>query len=754
MVPLPRSAGTSAPSPEFEAELQKRQKALADGLAAQRDEAARRVRALLPEYLDAQRHLERYPVEGFDVVLSKGDLIPASLRRWATYLADLADASASQDPVFAPWFAFAALNDEEFTEHATEASRRIASTEATLNPRIRQAFSDPPASPREVADRYGQVFAEIDRQWREACEAAKREGRSLPTSLADSADEELRQILYGPHSPCIVPDEPMVNIEFYFDSKVVVDLWKLQGEVDRWLLQSPESSPQAVILTDRDRPDRPRIFRRGNAANLGDEVPRQFPQILAGNDRRPFSNGSGRLELAQSIIAPSNPLTVRVWVNRVWQQHFGEGLVRTPSDFGLRAEPPSHPELLDWLASTFVEHGWSTKDLHRLIMLSEVYRQSSFGPSDPAQLNQAQQVDLENRLLWRMNSHRLGFEEMRDSLLAASGELDLTMRGKPVENFPEGSSGLRRSVYGLVDRQFLPGVLRVFDFANPDLHAPQRSETTVPQQALFALNHPFVANRTRSLAQRISIGSSETAADDRVRRLFATVFQREPTPKERDAAATFTVSAKAEKAAPPVPPGATAWSYGFGEPDDATGKLKSFQPMPHFTGSAWQGGAQWPDTSLGWVQLTAQGGHPGNDLSHAAVRRWTAPRDMTVSVHSVAVHEPAAGDGIRCRILSSRAGELASIALHNDKQHLDVDSIQLHAGDTLDFVVDLNANLNSDQFLWSPRLEVIDRRDGQNSAANEWNAERDFVGPRDTFLDPWEQLAQVLLLSNEFLFVD
>ncbi len=609
VVPIPRNDRAPSPTPEFVAELDKREHTLAEALTRHRDEAARRVREHLADYLHAQHELERYPAEGFDVVLSKDDLIPASLRRWSAFLAD---AAKRQDPVFLPWVAFAKLEDEEFPAGAIEVTRRLASADMSLhvNPRIREAFIEPPASARDVADRYGHVFSEIDQQWQALQEAAARDQVPLPQSLPEPADEQLRQVLYGPQAPCIVPDEPIVNIEFFFDSQAVVELWRLQGEVDRWLLQAPESMPHAVILADRGEPVIPRIFRRGNAASLGKEVPRRFVSIIAGDESPPFSHGSGRLELAEAIIAPDNPLTARVWVNRVWRHHFGEGLVRTPSDFGVRAEAPTHPELLDWLATDFIANGWSTKALHRQIMLSEVYRQSSIGPADLAQRRRAEQIDFENKLLWRMNLRRLSFEEIRDSLLAASGELDRTMRGKPAETLSAATYGLRRSLYGVVDRQFLPGVLRVFDFANPDLHSPQRSETTVPQQALFALNHPFVASRARTLAQRIADEPKSSPPDAQLIRLFREVFQREPTRPQRDAALAFLASAAAEPSQPSVPAGAAAWSYGYGESGRrAPGVSKSFHPLPHFTGAAWQGGPQWPDASLGWVQLTAKGGH-------------------------------------------------------------------------------------------------------------------------------------------------
>jgi hypothetical protein len=167
-----------------------------------------------------------------------------------------------------------------------------------------------------------------------------------------------------------------------------------------------------VILRDREHLVDPRVFVRGNPANPGDEVPRRFLEVLAGTDRKPFAEGSGRLELARAIARADNPLTARVWVNRVWMHHFGTGLVATPSDFGLRAEPPSHPELLDWLAAEFMANGWSLKQFHRQVMTSTVYRQSSRRrPEQDA-------IDSDNQLLARMPVRRLEAEILRDHVLA------------------------------------------------------------------------------------------------------------------------------------------------------------------------------------------------------------------------------------------------------------------------------------------------------------------------------------------------
>jgi hypothetical protein len=234
------------------------------------------------------------------------------------------------------------------------------------------------------------------------------------------------------------------------------------------------------------------------------------------------------LELANAIASPENPLTARVIVNRVWMYHFGEPLVATPSDFGKRSSPPSHPELLDHLASRFVREGWSLKKLQRLIMASHAYQQAS--SVDAAVWGYSQRIDPDNRLLWRMNRQRLDFESMRDTLLAVSGRLEHRSGGRPVDIAADPSSSCR-TIYGLVDRQSLPGVFRAFDFASPDQSSERRPRTMVPQQALFALNSPFVIEQARSLTARPEIAAVEEPGQ-KISAIYRAVFAREPSPDE------------------------------------------------------------------------------------------------------------------------------------------------------------------------------------------------------------------------------
>jgi hypothetical protein len=393
---------------------------------------------------------------------------------------------------------------------------------------------------------------------------------------------------------------------------------------------------------------------------------------------------------------------------------------------------------LDWLAVWFMDEGWSVKKLHRLLMLSAVYQQGSDRLST--------ERDPENKWLSRMSPRRLDFEAMRDAMLLATGDLDATMGGKGIDLFKKPFSG-RRTVYGFIDRQFVPGVLRVFDFANPDLHIPQRPDTTVPQQALFFMNSPFVVERARTLAR----SGSPIKPEERIQRLYRALYQRDPTREQVKAGLEFVrTTPPAQPPAPPKPI-VSPWQYGWGEYDSSSARTKQFQSLPHFTGEAWQGGANWPDAKLGWVQLTAEGGHSGNDLAHAAIRRWTAPRDAIVTITGTLRHEHKEGDGIRGRVVSSRGGSLGEWTVHNNKAEIKLEKVEVKKGDTLDFIVDFRDGLNSDMFKWAPVIKVAE------AEPSEWSAKKDFAGPPPPApqpLDAWEQYAQVLLLSNEFLFVD
>jgi hypothetical protein len=360
----------------------------------------------------------------------------------------------------------------------------------------------------------------------------------------------LQQFLQAKENPL---DAPVADFDKFMGRDDRNKLVALQKKVEEWKISSPEAPARAHSLVDASKPTDPVVFIRGDLGNRGAAVPRQFLEIVAGADRKPFSKGSGRLEMARAIANTNNPLTARVLVNRVWLHHFGQGLVRTPSDFGVRSDPPSHPGLLDHLARRFVAEGWSLKKLHRSILLSATYQQAGNDRAD------ALQKDPGNLLLWKNTRRRLEFEAMRDSLLFVSGQLDLMMGGKPVDLTQEPFPA-RRAVYAYIDRQNLPGLFRTFDFANPDIHSPQRFGTTVPQQALFWMNSPFTAQQARHLAARPELAALATD-EAKVRWLYTTLYQRAPTADElKDAreflrAATGAIAAVAS--ATNAPPTAT-----------------------------------------------------------------------------------------------------------------------------------------------------------------------------------------------------
>jgi hypothetical protein len=293
-----------------------------------------------------------------------------------------------------------------------------------------------------------------------------------------------------------------------------------------------------MALVDRASPGNSHVLKRGNPSNPGDEVPRHFLEILSATNPPPFTNGSGRLELARAIASPDNPLTARVYVNRIWLHHFGEGLVGTPGDFGVRTEEPIYHALLDYLAATFVENGSSTKALHRMILLSATYQQSCEAESDAAK------ADPDNRLLSHMNRQRLDFEALRDTLLDLAGKLDPKIGGLPVEIDTEPFA-TRRTIYALIERQNLPALFRTFDFANPDTSSQGRFHTTVPQQALFLMNSPFVIEQARNVAQRAEIAKA-VSAEEKVQALYQLILQRRAQASEVELGEKF-IAAQPQK---------------------------------------------------------------------------------------------------------------------------------------------------------------------------------------------------------------
>jgi hypothetical protein len=296
----------------------------------------------------------------------------------------------------------------------------------------------------------------------------------------------------------------------------------LRAEFKQLSSELPPAYPFAHVIADSDKPKNEKIRISGSAENLGPEAPRRFLSILSEGEPAAFTKGSGRLELAEAIVDPRNPLTARVMANRIWRYHFGAGIVRTPSDFGRMGDRPSHPELLDYLAQRLINNRWSMKALHREIMLSQAYALSS------EHSTQAFAVDPENRLLWRANTRRLDVEALRDSLLLASGDLEASVGGAPLPL--DQTNNYRRTLYGFVSRRKLDSTLALFDFPNPNATSEKRVATLTPRQQLFFLNGDFVWDRAKALATRLSTQSTDDSV--RIRAAYQRLFARDPRPEE------------------------------------------------------------------------------------------------------------------------------------------------------------------------------------------------------------------------------
>ena len=298
---------------------------------------------------------------------------------------------------------------------------------------------------------------------------------------------------------------------------------ELQAKLATKKKEMPPKYPFLHIVEDLEKPKDMKVHIRGNPENPGEEATRAFLSILSPATPTPFRNGSGRLELAEAIIDPRNPLTARVMVNRIWAWHFGEGIVRTPSNFGQLGDRPSHPEMLDYLAARFVESGWSVKAMHREIVLSSAYALSTdlFGANT--------KIDAENRLLWRANIRRLDVEALRDSVLAVAGTLDPAIGGPPTPINDEKNR--RRTLYSFVSRRKLDPTLAAFDFPSANDSSEQRLLTNTPIQRLYLLNSDFMMSQAEQFAQRVKISAGEEPATQ-VRETFRSALGRIPSADE------------------------------------------------------------------------------------------------------------------------------------------------------------------------------------------------------------------------------
>ncbi|MEC9091055.1 MAG: DUF1553 domain-containing protein, partial [Planctomycetota bacterium] len=669
------------------------------------------------EYLMAVHYRRHHPsTENFMTLTEKGNVIPKIISRYENYLNE---ALNHHDPVWVIWHLYSKLVDDEFEEKAAQVSLQISkSHDLKINPIVAKVFTGfVPKTMEEVAQKYAQVFKQV---------MDDSENTDSPAILP------LRDFLFAKKSPAVLPGVfGWGFLDLLPDRPTQAEYEKLLKAVENFCKTGPHAPPRAMVILDTDEVYQPFVFLRGNPNRKGPRVPRQFLTSIPNTEaiRTKFpANQSGRLQLANAIASPQNPLTARVIVNRVWQQHFGRGLVPTPSDFGIQGAQPSHPELLDWLASWFIKNGWSIKKLHKLIMLSATYQRSS-------QPNRSHDRDPENQFLARFNRTRLSFEAIRDSMIDATGQLEVKTGGKSFALF-QGYTP-RRTVYGFINRMDLPGILRTFDYPEPVATSGQREQTTVPAQALFFLNHEFVSRSAARILEREEI-RNEKSTDKKLRKLYRILFARNPDRFEVLAGLRYLSEKKQLK---PLP-----WKYGFGTFDLQKKTVSDFQELQYFTGTHWQAGSVLPDPKLNWVYHADDESHPGNSMNLCSIRRWIAPQSGKIEIRGFLKHEPSEGNGVRVRILYNQNRVLGSWQVHHSQETTNVKELSVRQGDTLDLLSDFNGNISHDQHQWSVTIKSISEEPGQH-----WNSKKDFRGP---LTDRWQSYVHALLMTNEFIFVD
>jgi mono/diheme cytochrome c family protein len=619
------------------------------------------------------------------------------------------------------WSRFAKLPGAEFAAKSATVAQELAKPESGCTPEVAAAFAQtPPKSMKDVALAYARIILE-------------------------SKVEPMRQLMQDKLSPMSVPVE---GADVFFtrkDSETVVRINNERTQLDS---THPGAPPRAMVMVDKPKPQDVRVYIRGNPGRQGDPAPRAWLTMFGGEK---FTNGSGRLELAKHIASKDNPLTARVIVNRVWLQHFGKPLVSQPSDFGVQTPKPVQADLLDYLAATFMENGWSLKKLHTLILTSRTFQQSSHATPEKAT------KDAENDLLSRFNRQRLDYETMRDAILSATSELNTTKHGGRAVELNAKDADTLRTVYLKVDRYDQASVPAMFDFANPDGHSPQRFNTTVPQQALFLMNSPFMRARADAIA-KATPQAGTTLDSEAIRAMYHRILARDPQPDEVELAQRFAADATALNAEKTF-----RWSYGtmkFARTPEGKPSFTEFQAFAQLTDRGgngqkmWSPGPKLPDPKWGHVFWANYGGHAAQDGS-VVTARWHVPTDMKISIDSVLSRASDKGDGVRAWVYNERTGILAEQFCTPQNKKVPVQlTTDVKRGDTLCFIVHNEGGTDSDSFDWQPTIRRADNGEVLTNAKTDFcDASRWPIG-RAKAQSPLSQLAQVLLMSNEFMFED
>ena len=732
-IALKNAMPSAADRKDYEAKIAKERADLKQFIAGLKDKAVADICSKPELYFDALNKMEVERSADVRKLITGGKMIETALTPLSAAWNNLKrDPKWLSDPVLAPLARVAAASPDRKAQFPAIMVKtgKVPGGDAQVHPWVLKGLKEKmPKNDTEMLKLYGELLA--------AATAGAKDGDSKSFLAAFTGE----------------------NGWFDFDARTVenahrllgkgrADLAKLYEAIAEVDATHPGAPPRAMAVTDKDKPVTPVVFVRGDATKRGDRVDRRFLELLDPS-KKPFdAKASGRRELAEDIVSRDNPLTGRVWANQIWRHLLGAGLVKTAGDFGLQSEPPSHPELLDFLAAALMDREWSTKSLIRDIVLSKTYRQSSVDRPE------CSEVDVLNELVWRANRRRMDFESMRDAMLAASGNLDLTAGGRAVDLSTEPFSA-RRTLYGHVDRTNLDPLFTTFDFPSPDIASTERSETLVPQQALFALNDSFIIDQAKALARNATEAAGDTKdATGAVDWIYRQVFFRQPTEVESVLATNFVKDATLQRGRSML----GSWLYGFGSADPAATGTDRFRRFSYFDPKIqrYQVGRVYPNPQFKHLSLNTNGGHPGADLQHATIRRWIAPYDGDIEIQGeLVVNRQNTGDGVRGRLLSSKQGLLGEWIADGAPIRTPVERYSVKRGEVLDFAVDCRDSMTSDGFRWSPTISLkIRAEDAPTGVQTVWDAQADYSAPPPPPLQPIEQLAHAMLMTNEFLFID
>jgi mono/diheme cytochrome c family protein len=543
-VPIFRSEEDPVRYVEYKRKLREHKTQFADFLNEQRELRHKKPYLSVASYLIAASAKENDPAIVIDSSGRRSDGLHQEIV--GRYKELLLAAQQEHNRIFAAWVAYASdetrdnfvkqakrqlqiadrenarqqSGDDEIVSEPEQGASQEPSDESNdqeINPLIAEFIRGAePSDRRELAAKYDELFRSIAEEWLALIQSARERDIDPPESLEDGARDEIRKLMLG-EFPTLDLDD--AGLRDTLEEKLQERFDELKRAISEYQT-SDEAIEQATIFVDGG-PREQRVFIRGKQDRPGKAVSPRFLSVLD-PDHQEYGYESARQELARSIVDPHNPLTARVWVNRVWAHLFGSGLVKTPSDFGSRGERPTHPELLDALALDFIRNGWSTKQLIKKIVLSSAYQQATEDSIENAAIDPA------NRMLWRMNRKRLTSEAIRDAILVSCDSLDDSMFGRPIGLDNEAANS-RRSIYLMVNRRQWNDISLAFDFANPAMHSPMRYESIAPQQALWLMNSEFVIEHVRSF------DNEETQAlstYDVIVFVFRKILGRDPTEEE------------------------------------------------------------------------------------------------------------------------------------------------------------------------------------------------------------------------------